>query len=327
MKKKKLNVLSLFDGVGTGYLALIRAGFEIDNYYSSEIDKSALRVQKHHYSANTNFHMVGDVTKLDASDFFNVDLVIFGSPCTQLSSVNPVDRSGLEGPDSALFYEAVRLMAEIKRNQPNGKALYFLMENVASMSNQNRDKITEELTKIFGQSVQRLKIDSALVSAAHRRRYYWTNIPNVTAPQDRGITFSQILESGYADRPKANVLLSTNVTLTNGIFRYYKRNIGNIVFKEKEFADLPTQDKLLSYPFILHQSCYKGRSRAVPSEYEFVNGCYRLPSILELERLMTFPDGYISGVAGVPKTEKRKLVGLSFTVDVVVHLLQSFPID
>lgn len=318
-----MNILSLFDGVGTGYLALIRAGFEIDNYYSSEIDKSALRVQKHHYSANSAFHMVGDVTKLDPMDFLNVDLVIFGSPCTQLSSVNPVDRSGLDGPDSALFYEAIRLMAEIKRNQPNGKALYFLMENVASMSNQNRDKITEELTKIFGQSVQRFKIDSALVSAAHRRRYYWTNIPNVTMPQDKGVTFSEILVNGHADRPKANVLLSTNVTLTNGIFRYYKRNIGNIIFKDKSFAELPFQDKLLSYPFILHKSGYKGRSRVVPNEYEFVNGCYRLPSVLEMERLMTFPDGYISGVDGIPKTEKKKLIGLSFTVEVISHLLSA----
>lgn len=82
----------------------------------------------------------------------------------------------------------------------------------------------------------------------------------------------------------------------------------------------------MNYPFILHKSGYKGKSRAVPNEYEFVNGCYRLPSVLEMERLMTFPDGYISGVAGVPKTEKRKLIGLSFTVEIIAHLLQGLPI-
>lgn len=322
MKNTKLNVLSLFDGVGTGYLALNRAGLKIDNYYSSEIDKSALKVQEHHYSANTSFHKIGDVTQLDARDFINIDLVIFGSPCTQLSSVNPIDRSGLDGPDSRLFYEAIRLMNGIMEIQPKGKQLYFLMENVASMSTKNKERITSELQKLFGNSVQLLKINSALVSAANRRRLYWTNIPNVSAPEDEEVVYDDILVSGFADRPKANVLLSTNVTLTNGIFRYYKRNIGNIIFKDKAFADSSTEEKLLSYPFILHKSGYRGRSRAVPNEYEFVNGCYRLPSTLELERMMTFPDGYISRVSGISKTEKRKLIGLSFTVNVISHLLK-----
>lgn len=308
--------------MGTGYLALNRAGLEIDNYFSSEIDKSALKVQEHHYSANTSFHKIGDVTQLNARDFIHIDLVIFGSPCTQLSSVNPVDRSGLDGPDSRLFYEAIRLMAGIIKNQPKGKQLYFLMENVASMSMENRDKITNELIKVFGNSVHLLKINSALVSSANRRRLYWTNIPNVTIPEDNGILYKDILINGHADRPKANVLLSTNVTLTNGIFRYYKRNIGNIVFKDKGFAESSTEEKLLSYPFILHKSGYIGKSRVVPNEYEFVNDCYRLPSTLEMERMMTFPDGYISGVHGVSKTEKKKLIGLSFTVDVISHLLK-----
>lgn len=330
MKNKKLNVLSLFDGVGTAYLALERAGIPIGNYYSSEIDKSALAVQNHHYSGHTNFHQLGDIREIDDLDKIidlDIDLVIFGSPCTQLSSVNKVDRSGLEGPDSKLFYEALRILKTVYVFADTGKPTYFIMENVASMTNLNRDMITAEFENIFQYDVQLLKINSALVSGSNRRRYYWTNIPNATIPKEKDIQFQDVLVNGYADRPKANVLLSTNVTLTNGIKRYYKMNIGNIVFKDKNFAELPIEQKLLNYPKIISESGYIGKSKVITSEYDYPNGCYRLPSCLELERLMTFPDGYISGVDGISKTEKKKLIGLSFTADVIAHLLKNILLD
>ena len=321
MKKEKLNVLSLFDGVGTAYLALQKEGFVIENYYSSEIDKSALAVQNYHYSGDSKFHPIGDVKKIEGLDYLHIDVIIFGSPCTQLSSVNSVDRSGLEGPDSGLFYEALRILKTIHINK-NGLPLYFLMENVASMSNKNRDKITNEFKNVFGESFQLLKINSSLLSGANRRRYYWTNIPNVIAPQEKNICFQDILVNGYADKIKANVLLSTDVTLTNGIFRYYKRNIGNVVFMNREFANLSVAKKLELYPSILNNSGYNGKSRVtLNNEYEFLNGCYRLLSVLEKERLMSFPDGYFSAVISICKTEKLKLIGLSFTVNVISHIL------
>ena len=137
------------------------------------------------------------------------------------------------------------------------------------------------------------------------------------------ITFQDILENGFADREKANVLLSTNVTLTNGIFRYYKRNIGNIVFKNKSFAELPLEEKLIIYPEILRNSGYNGKAKSITDEYSFPNNAYRLPSVLELERLMSFPDGYISSVPNISRTEKKKIIGLSFTMNVVSHLVSS----
>lgn len=256
MENKKYNVLSLFDGVGTAFLALQRAGISIGNYYSSEVDPSALAVLNHHYSGNTNFHQLGDIRNIGDEDVIdlNIDLVVFGSPCTQLSSVNTVDRSGLDGPDSKLFYEAIRLLRAVYVFSDTGKPIYFLMENVASMSNSNRDKITAEFNYIFEEGVQFLKINSALVSGANRRRYYWTNIPNVNVPEPISIQYQDLLVNGYADRPKANVILSSNVTLSSGIKRYYKRNIGNIIFKEKGFAELPPEHKLLRYPKILTES-------------------------------------------------------------------------
>jgi site-specific DNA-cytosine methylase len=196
------------------------------------------------------------------------------------------------------------------------KPLYFLMENVASMSNENRDKITAALDFIFKEEVELLKINSALVSGANRRRYYWTN----TVPPDKGIQFKDVLENGFVDRDKANVILSTNVTLTNGIGRYYTRRIGNIVFKDQNFAELPTDQKMLEYPFILNKAGYNGKARILnQDEYSYPNGCYRLPSVLETERLMTFP---VSDVPKLSRTEKLKLLELSFTCDVVAHLFK-----
>lgn len=323
MKTKSINVLSLFDGISCAYLALERAGIKINKYYSSEIDKSAIAVQNYHYSGNTNFHQIGDVKLIDGVALSDeIDLVIFGSPCTNLSSVNPVDRRGLEGTESKLFYEAKRILAEIYVTQPSEKKLYFIMENVASMRNADRDKITEELSAIFD-NVQLIKIDSASVAPAHRRRYYWTNIPNITTPKPTNIKYQDVIENGYVDRDKANVLLSSNVTLTNGINRYYKMNMGNIIFKHKSFAHLPAEEKLLLYPNILDESEYKGKSKSVLNEYAYPNNCYRHPSIVEYSRLMTIPDNYVNDVPNVSRTEKQKLIGLAFTVDVVAHLLKS----
>ncbi len=318
-----INILSLFDGISCARLALERAGIKINKYYSSEIDKSALAIQKHHYGKDRNFIQLGDVKDINGFDLSDeIDLVVFGSPCTNLSSINPVDRRGLEGNESKLFYEALRILTEIRVSKPASKKLYFLMENVASMKAVDKDKITEELSMIF-YDTQVLKIDSALITPAHRRRLYWTNIPNVSVPELIDIKYSDILENGFVDRDKANVLLSGNVTLTNGIFRHFKMNIGNIIYKNESFAKLPIDEKLLKYPAILESSGYIGKSGSNPDELDFPNGCYRHPSIKEYSRLMTVPDDYVDGVPKISKTDKLKVLGLAFSVDVVAHILKN----
>ena len=315
-----INVLSLFDGISCAKLALEKAGIKINKYYSSEICPYALAIQNHHYSGNPSFHKVGDVKAVDANDYLNVDFVILGSPCLQLSSVNSKDRSGLEGPDSRLFYEAVRILQDLKTNRQSNKKLYYLVENVWSMKKKDKDLFTSELTNIF-EDTQLVMINSADVSPANRRRLYWTNIPNVGVPEPHQIKYQDILVNGFVDRDKANVLLGSNITLTNGIFRYYKMNIGNLIYKNKEFTNLSTEEKLLEYPFILHKSGYEGKPRSGFDEYDFPNGCYRLPSVLECERLMTIPDGYVSDVPSVSKTNKLKAIGLAMTVDVIAGLV------
>lgn len=319
--QKGINVLSLFDGISCAKLALEKAGVKINKYYSSEICPHAIAIQNHHYSDDTNYIQLGDVCKIDGIELCEeIDLIIFGSPCTQLSSVNSKDRRGLEGNESKLFYEALRILKEIYVFAPLNKKIYFLMENVWSMNKKDKDEITKELTSIFDDT-QLVMINSADVAPANRRRLYWTNIPNVGVPEPIQIKYEDVIVNGFVDREKANVLLGTNITLTNGIFRYYKMNIGNLIYKDQEFANSTSEEKLLAYPFLLNKSGYMGKSRSGFGEYDFPNGCYRLPSVLECERLMTIPDDYVSGVAGVSKTNKLKAIGLAMTVDVIAGLV------
>lgn len=175
-----MRVLSLFDGISCGQLALRRAGVKIDVYYASEIDKYAIQVTQHNFPKTIQ---LGDVTKIDFTQFIGkIDLLIGGSPCQDLS-VAKKDRKGLDGSRSGLFFKYVEALETIKPK-------YFLLENVASMRKEDRDTITEIL------GVEPIMINSALLSAQQRKRYYWTNIPNVTQPEDKGIFLKDIIEGG-----------------------------------------------------------------------------------------------------------------------------------
>jgi DNA (cytosine-5)-methyltransferase 3A len=207
INQEGINVLSLFDGLSCAKLALEKAGIKINKYYSSEICPHALAIQNHHYSGDTNHIQLGAVCKIDAIPLSQeIDFIIFGSPCTQLSSVNPKDRSGLEGNESKLFYEALRILRDINAFSPVRKKIYFLMENVASMNKKDRDVITQELSSIFDDT-KLVMINSADVAPANRRRLYWTNIPNVGIPETKDIKYQDIVVNGYVDKEKANVLL------------------------------------------------------------------------------------------------------------------------
>lgn len=173
------NVLSLFDGISCGQIALNRAGIEYDNYYASEVEPNAIKITQANYPKTVQ---LGDVTTLDFSKFENVDLLMGGSPCQDLS-IAKADRQGLNGKRSNLFFRFVDAL-----NQAKPK--YFIFENVASMSVTEKDKITEIL------GVEPILINSALVSAQSRKRLYWTNIKGLKQPDDRKIFLKDIIESG-----------------------------------------------------------------------------------------------------------------------------------
>lgn len=188
-----MKILSLFDGISCGRLALERAGIPVEKYYASEIDKYAIQVTQKN---RPDTIQVGDVTKLNYLELLDVDMVIGGSPCQDLS-IAKQNREGLRGSRSVLFWKYVEALEVIHPK-------WFLLENVASMRNEDRDAITETLKKIYPET-ECIMINSALVSAQQRKRYYWTNW-HVEQPQDKGILLKDILESGESLNDKSHCI-------------------------------------------------------------------------------------------------------------------------
>ena len=175
-----MNVLSLFDGMSCGRIALDRLGIPVDKYYASEIDKFAIQVSEANYP---NIIRLGDVCDVKADDLEPIDLLIAGSPCQGFSFAGK--QLAFDDPRSALFFEFVRLLKECKPK-------YFLLENVR-MKKEFLDIISEQV------GCEPIFINSALVSAQNRQRFYWTNIPGIEQPEQRGLVLRDVLEPAPED--------------------------------------------------------------------------------------------------------------------------------
>jgi len=205
-----MNVLSLFDGMSCGRIALERAGVEISKYYASEIDKYAIEVAKANYPDTIH---LGDVCKVKASDLPDkIDLLIGGSPCQGFSFAG--SQLNFDDPRSQLFFEYVRLLKELKPK-------YFLLENVR-MSQESQDIISDML------GTQPVAINSNLVSAQNRYRLYWTNIPFDT-PEDEGIMLKDIIEDGVVDRDKSHCI-DANYFKGGNLKSYFEKRRRQLVF-------------------------------------------------------------------------------------------------
>jgi DNA (cytosine-5)-methyltransferase 3A len=210
-----MKVLSLFDGIACGRLALERAGIPVEKYYASEIDKHAIQVAQKNYP---DIIQVGDVTKLNYLELLDVDSVIGGSPCQDLS-IAKQNRQGLRGERSGLFWKYVEALETIHPR-------WFLLENVASMKNEDRDAITATLKRIYPET-ECIMINSALMSAQQRKRYYWTNW-HVEQPRDKGILLKDILENGQCIRDgKGHAVISSVGRTTER--EYFKKNQGDLI--------------------------------------------------------------------------------------------------
>ncbi len=179
--KEGINVLSLFDGMSCGQIALNKLGINYNKYFACEIDKYAMQVTQHNFPDTIQ---LGDVQFVTKETFGNhkIDLVIGGSPCQGFSFAGKM--LNFDDPRSRLFFEYVRLVRDLKPK-------YFLLENV-KMKRESQDIITKYM------GVEPIEINSALVSAQTRKRLYWTNIPNVGQPEDKGIVLRDIIEKGYS---------------------------------------------------------------------------------------------------------------------------------
>ena len=179
----EMNVLSLFDGISCGMIALERANIRVDNYYSSEIEKSAIEISNKNYP---DIIRLGDITKIDdeiLKTLPKIDLILAGSPCQGFSRNG--NMLNFEHKQSKLFFDFIRILDWIKNN--NNQDVKFLLENV-EMKKEWRDIITSFV------KVEPLDINSKLVSAQNRPRVYWTNINNISIPNNRNINLYDILE-------------------------------------------------------------------------------------------------------------------------------------
>ena len=309
--KIKMQVLSLFDGMSCGQLALRQLGIPIEKYYASEIDKYAIAVTQANYP---NTIQVGDVCALDPKDFADVDLIIGGSPCVGFSVAGKGE--GFQDPRSALFFEFVRL---VKAIQPK----YFLLENVR-MKKEWLTIISEQL------GVEGICINSALVSAQNRVRYYWTNIPDVTQPADQGILLKDVLELDCELCKKTPVHNKINQAKVDNM------QPGDIaatqINNSKSFGNAVNVDGKAftlraSNPNGVVMSKIRDKSKTVRTggrlsydrhEWDSVDELhYRKLTPLECMRLQTVPDDYKMPVSN---TQKYKLLGNGFTVAVIQHI-------
>lgn len=280
-----LTVLSLFDGISCGMVALQRAGIEIDKYIAYEIEHNAIEISRKNYP---DIVRGGDVTKEDFTKYKGkVDLLIGGSPCQNLCSCG--DKKGLDGAESKLFFDYVRALYETE-------VKWFLLENNATMTKENQDIITE----IMG--VEPIYINSNLLTAQDRKRLYWTNIPGIEQPEDKGLTLKDIVQP--AEEKKE--------------YECYKRMAakreGTLAFK-KAWANVRTLDQK-SRALTTSQSI----SNSGATNVKYSDTEYYILTPIECERLQTLPDDYTEGVSN---TQRYKAVGNGWTVEVIAHIFKA----
>ena len=289
-----MNVLSLFDGMSCGQIALNRAGIAYDKYYASEIDKHAIKVTQHNYP---NTVQLGDVTQVNKDSLPEIDLLLGGSPCQGFSFAGK--QLNFNDPRSALFFEYVRLKNELKPK-------WFLLENVV-MKQEYQDVISSLL------GVQPIMINSALVSAQSRKRLYWTNIPNVTQPEDKGLLFSDISDASLVIAIMGRYVSQMVGRRIKGGVR--KDNDTSIKIQQYLEPRLGGKANCLTTVAKDNVVCLEPiTKRTLASECT-----YRQLTKLECERLQTVPEGYTTPVSD---SQAKRMLGNGWTVDVIVHILK-----
>jgi len=297
------NVLSLFDGMSCGQIALNRAGIKYDSYYASEINKHAINVTQHNYP---NTIQLGDVTQIKSTDLPKIDLLMGGSPCQGFSIAGK--QLNFNDPRSKLFFEFVRL---VKECDPK----YWLLENVV-MKKEYQDIITQYL------GVEPVLINSALVSAQNRNRLYWANFP-ITQPLDKEIKLIDILEDVTMTGAGTIRGVDLNKSTIQGrrLRSDGKRDDNNTKISYTQCLEVKSTNRdksnclttvakdnvLTTLPVGRHPDAFKNK---LP---------FRYYTSKEYCRLQTVPENYFTGVAS--ECQIREMIGNGWTVDVIAHIL------
>lgn len=301
-----MNVLSLFDGMSCGQIALNKAGIKYDNYFACEIKPHAIETTQRNYPDTIQ---LGDVTKVKAEDLPPIDLLIGGSPCQDFSRGNKT-RDGLEGVKSGLFFEYLRLLQDLKPKN-------FLLENVI-MSDADYATISEYV------GTEPVRINSQRLSGQLRDRLYWTNIGPayidlfggrkcvIPQPPKLDVNLQDVLTSGYTDRFKSRALLESDSRLVKNpvkmFHRYFAKGFMTMVFKNEDHY-LACRDH--------YNKNFKGKKA---EEIHYSGDPYegtRWLNQIELERLQTVPEGYTRNLG---RDDAACLLGDGWTVDVIAYI-------
>ena len=277
-----MNVVSLFNGMNTGRQALENVGIKVNKYYSSEIKPYAIELTQHHFPDTIQ---VGDVTKWKEwnIDWSSIDLILSGSPCQDLSAAGK--RAGINGSKSSLFFVFVEILEHIKTLNPK---VLFLQENVGSASKLDVGIMSRAL------GVYPVRINSKLLTAQLRDRYYWSNIrtketmfdlvTDIPQPKDTGILLKDIILSGFVDKDKHTCLNTESGNDSHSQNYWINRN---------------------------------NKTGMITLIYE--NELVRTVNQIEMERLQGFPDGYTSILS---KAKSGSLLGDGWTIPIIEHIFK-----
>ena len=313
-----MNVLSLFDGISCGRVALERAGIKVDRYYASEICEYSIKIAKKNYPSTIE---IGDVRKVDKEKIGSkIDLLIGGSPCQNFSFAGKMNgaitkdkvkiitleqylvlkEQGFEFDGySYLFWEYVRLLKEIKPK-------YFLLENI-KMSKEWEQVITNAL------GIVPIEVNSALVSAQDRKRLYWTNIPGIEQPKDKNIYIDDILQYDIEHKILPKTRLEYTNYDTTKVDKSIHKNTAVQISNSRRFGNAVRSN---GKAFTLR--------RIKPNGIIDENYNIREYTPIEAERLQTLPDNYTL-IDGIKKSERYEAIGNGWTVDVIAHILSFLP--
>jgi DNA (cytosine-5)-methyltransferase 1/DNA (cytosine-5)-methyltransferase 3A len=321
-----MNVLSLFDGMSCGQIALNRAGFTVNNYYAAEIDKYAIKVTQSNFP---NTIQLGDVTKWKDwdVDWSSIDLVTGGFPCQAWSLAGK--QLGDKDSRGMLFWTMLDIIKTVLDANPKAK---FLIENV-KMKQEFEQYITQHTEQALGK-VDKHLINSSLVSAQNRQRYYWTNIPNVTQPQDRKIYLKDIIEcdvlgarivgrrindEGKRDDYNKELSIKQYLEINENP---EKSNTLSTVQKDNVFVDREKSHCLDANYFKggnLKSYFEKHRRQLVFSSQSNDMLKWRKLTPVECEKLQNVPTNYTSSVSN---SQRYKMLGNGWTVDVIAHIFK-----
>ena len=304
-----MKVLSLFDGISCGMAALERAGINVERYDAFEIDKYAIKVSEKNYPQIVHH---GDVFGGNFADFKGYDLLLGGSPCTYWSIAKAGRETTPDGIGGKLFMEYVRALRE-------SGCKYFLYENNNSIHQNIKDFISEQL------GVQPIMINSALVSAQERKRCYWTNIPSVCQPKDKGILLKDILESGVAWQDKSYCMTASydGAVFWNTMQRSQRSMIAEPT-RIGQYGNGGQGQRIYSVRGKSVTLTVNGGGQGAKTglyKIDLSDGDYIIRKLtpVEAERLQTLPDNYTEGIS---KTQRYKCIGNGWTVDVIAHILK-----